>query len=56
LHQVCDLFELNVKLRCQKVKQWATEIPNSEWYLTERGAPWCGQNQIELFSEGHSLL
>jgi hypothetical protein len=22
LHQVGDLFELNVKLRCQKVKHW----------------------------------
>jgi len=26
LHQVGDLFELNVKLRCQKVKQAAIRV------------------------------
>jgi len=30
LHQVGDLFELNVKLRCQKVK-----LPKTEKYLSE---------------------
>jgi hypothetical protein len=31
LHQVSDLFELNVKLRCQKVKKNAETIIASGW-------------------------
>jgi hypothetical protein len=50
LHQVGDLFELNVKLRCQKVNN------TSEWPEGWLIAPSYGRFNFELFvfSENYS--
>jgi len=36
LHQVGDLFELNVKLRCQKVKHVLTNLQNKQALFLNR--------------------